>query len=211
MHHHTRVDWDVGNLCQQGGWRNFLPSERMAWLKWLTCKASRCARSCSSWTLRCWGPFPSSPLCRPPSPSARTPAQPGTPTRTRRAATRGAGFHSFSVVLFSFIFYLLAYRSVSGAHRTFFRGNPWRNYTYILSARDARGRSGPHVERIWAISSQPLLRKVCSKNLCFTIKNAPKFQNLEKNWKKFTKSYVPHLPDLRECMSFTYEENSSFC
>ena len=46
------------------------------------------------------------------------------------------------------------------AHHTFFRGNPWQNWPSNLSKWRARGRSGPHVERIWANPSQPFLRKV---------------------------------------------------
>ena len=75
----------------------------------------------------------------------------------------------------------------------FFRGNPWPNWTSNLSAWRARGRSGPHVERIWANSNEPFLRKVCFKNRCFTIKSAPKFQNLEKIWKKISNSLTYSL------------------
>ena len=49
---------------------------------------------------------------------------------------------------------------VTSAHLTFLRGNPWQKWPSNLSAWRARGRSGPHVERIWANPSQPLLRKV---------------------------------------------------
>ena len=59
----------------------------------------------------------------------------------------------------------------------------------ILSAWDARGRSGPHVERIWANPSQPLLRKVCFKNRCFTIKKRSKIPKSGKNLEKIDKKF----------------------
>ena len=74
-------------------------------------------------------------------------------------------------------------------HRTFFRGNPSTKWVIKSECVAARGRSGPHVERIWANPSQPFLRKICFKNRCFTIKSAPKFQNLEKIWKKISKYF----------------------
>ena len=83
--------------------------------------------------------------------------------------------------------WLKLYLTVSKAPHTvlFSEVTLWQKYTSNLSAWLARGRSGPHVERIWANPSQPFLRKVHFKNRCFTIKSALKFQNLEKIWKKF--------------------------
>ena len=80
------------------------------------------------------------------------------------------------------------------AHRTFSEVTLDWNHASILSARDARGRSGPHVERIWEISNQPLLRKVCFKNRCFTIKKRSKIPKSGKNLEKIDKKiFLPVL------------------
>ena len=46
------------------------------------------------------------------------------------------------------------------AHCTIFQGNPQWNDTSNPSAPDGRERSGQHLERIWATSNEPFLRKV---------------------------------------------------
>ena len=77
-------------------------------------------------------------------------------------------------------------RGRARAHRTVFQDICRRNWTSIPSAAYNQDRSGLYVERIWASSNKLFWRKSCLKNGCFTIKSAPKFQNLEKFWKNIS-------------------------
>ena len=72
------------------------------------------------------------------------------------------------------------------AHRTFFQDICCRNWASIPSVGYNQGRSGLYLERIWASSNWAFLRKSCLKNGCFTIKSAPKCQNLEKIWENIS-------------------------